>query len=67
MSKMKCTFRLDDNLMVKVSDFGLAKDVHDTDYYKVEDTSTTALPIRWMSIESIQNGIFTAQSDMVSI
>ena len=58
--------RLDDNLVVKVADFGLTKDVYETDYYRLEDKSK-ALPIRWMSIEAIQFSVFTTRSDVVGV
>ena len=51
--------------MVKVSDFGLAKEVYQSDYYRVKNKKT-ALPIRWMSIEDIQYSVFSTQSDVVS-
>ena len=50
--------------MVKVADFGLTKDVYESDYYKLDDKKA-ALPIRWMSIEVIQYSIFTTKSDVV--
>ncbi len=59
------SFRLDDKLTVKVSDFGLTRDVYSKDYYRVED-KTRGLPIRWMSLESIQQSVFSIQSDVVS-
>ena len=59
-------FRLDSDLVLKVSDFGLTRDVYDKDYYRIEDKSR-GLPIRWMSIESIKESIFTTHSDVVGI
>ena len=59
-------FRLDSNLVVKVSDFGLTRDVYNQDYYRIEDKSR-GLPIRWMSIESIIESIFTIQTDVVRL
>ena len=52
--------------MVKVSDFRLTKDVSEADYFRTEDSSKP-LPIRWMSIESIQYGVFTTKSDVVCL
>ena len=47
--------------MAKVSDFGLARKVSDTG-----NKSEEALPVSWMSIESIEHDIFTQRSDVVS-
>ena len=47
-----------------MSDFGLTKEVHGKDYYQEEDKSIS-LPIRWMSIESIECSIFTTQTNVV--
>lgn len=57
-------FRVDDNLLVKVSDFGMARDISQNNMYQEKDTGA-ALPIRWMSIEAIQDGLFSAKSDVV--
>ncbi|XKL65587.1 hypothetical protein PGB90_009007 [Kerria lacca] len=49
---------------IKIGDFGLARDIYTTEYYHKKDKG--ALPIRWMSPESIRDGIFTSFSDMWS-
>lgn len=49
---------------IKIGDFGLARDIYETDYYRKGDKGT--LPIRWMAPESIRDGIFTSNSDMWS-
>ena len=49
--------------MVKVSDFGLAKELNETDY--VMHDKSKQLPIRWMSVEAMEKGIFTIKSDVV--
>lgn len=59
-------FRLSDNLVVKVSDFGLAEHIGDNGYYK-ERNQIQAMPVRWMSIEAIEHRLFTFQSDVVCI
>lgn len=57
--------RLNNELIVKVADFGLAKYTDELGHYK-EKSEGQALPIRWMSIEAIQDGIFSTKSDVVS-
>ena len=51
-------------LFVKISDFGLSKDVYSKDYYRFGDKSV--LPIRWMPPEAIVYSKFTTQSDVWS-
>ncbi len=47
---------------VKIGDFGLARDIYKSDYYKKEGEGL--LPVRWMSPESLIDGVFTTQSDV---
>ena len=56
--------RLNSRLLVKISDFGLTRDTQESEYYRVLD-KTREMPVRWMSLESLQDGIFTTQSDVV--
>ncbi|XP_062617741.1 inactive tyrosine-protein kinase transmembrane receptor ROR1-like isoform X3 [Saccostrea cucullata] len=53
-----------DNLSVKISDFGLSRDIYSSDYYRVQ--SKSLLPVRWMPLEAILYGKFTTESDMWS-
>ncbi|KAK3096457.1 hypothetical protein FSP39_000375 [Pinctada imbricata] len=47
---------------VKIGDFGLARDIKKKDYYRKEGEGL--LPVRWMSPESLVDGVFTTQSDI---
>lgn len=47
---------------VKIGDFGLARDIYKNDYYRKEGEGL--LPVRWMSPESLVDGVFTCQSDV---
>ncbi|XP_077343180.1 proto-oncogene tyrosine-protein kinase ROS isoform X1 [Lithobates pipiens] len=49
---------------VKIGDFGLARDVYKSDYYKKKGEGL--LPVRWMALESLIDGIFTNRSDVWS-
>ncbi|XP_065207315.1 insulin-like peptide receptor isoform X2 [Planococcus citri] len=49
---------------VKIGDFGLTRDVYETDYYRKD--SKGHLPVRWMAPESLRDGIFTSRSDVWS-
>lgn len=53
-----------DNLIVKISDFGLSRDIYSSDYYRVQ--SKSLLPVRWMPPESILYGKFATESDIWS-
>lgn len=53
-----------DNLIVKISDFGLSRDIYASDYYRVQ--SKSLMPVRWMPPESILYGKFTSESDVWS-
>ncbi|CAG5115203.1 unnamed protein product, partial [Candidula unifasciata] len=50
------------NMIVKIGDFGLARDIYKNDYYRKEGEGL--LPVRWMSPESLVDGFFTTQSDI---
>ena len=52
------------NNVVKISDFGLAKYIEYKDYYKNEKQGP--LPIKWLSIETLDCGVYTIQSDVWS-
>uniref|UniRef100_A0A8C1A6W0 Fibroblast growth factor receptor n=1 Tax=Cyprinus carpio carpio TaxID=630221 RepID=A0A8C1A6W0_CYPCA len=52
----------EDNVM-KIADFGLARDIHHIDYYK--KTTNGRLPVKWMAPEALFDRIYTHQSDVV--
>ncbi|XP_057179005.1 vascular endothelial growth factor receptor 1 isoform X2 [Triplophysa rosa] len=55
---------LSNNNVVKICDFGLARDVYkDPDYVRKGDAR---LPLKWMAPESIFDKVFTTQSDVWS-
>ena len=55
---------LAENDIVKICDFGLAKDCYKSDDYVKE--SDGPLPIKWMAIESIRDRVFNVQTDVWS-
>ena len=57
--------RLDGNGIIKVGDFGLSEDIYSQNYYRQNVKSSIKLPIKWMALESLHNGIFTEKTDVV--
>lgn len=51
-----------DNLTVKIGDFGMTRDIYETDYYR--KGSKGLLPVRWMAPESLKDGIFSSTTDV---
>ena len=56
--------------MIKVADFGLSEDVYSRNYFrqgkvKDESGSDVKLPMKWMAIESMMDGIFNEKTDVV--
>jgi hypothetical protein len=62
---IRCIYRVDDGGVVKVADFGMAKDMYAYNYYKMSDRHGPQ-PIRWMAVESLEDQKFSAKSDVVS-
>ncbi|KAI9588083.1 fibroblast growth factor receptor homolog 1 [Glossina fuscipes] len=50
--------------VMKIADFGLARDVQDTDYYRKKTNGR--LPIKWMAPESLQDKFYDSKSDVWS-
>jgi len=58
---------MDASGVIKVADFGLSEDIYTNTYYQQKKSDTAVkLPVKWMSPESIVDGIFTEKSDVVS-
>ncbi|XP_003738572.1 hepatocyte growth factor receptor [Galendromus occidentalis] len=56
---------LGEDLIVRVADFGLSRDVYETSYYSCDNTKTK-LPVKWMAIESLKEGVYSHKSDVWS-
>ena len=63
--------RIDENFVIKVADFGLSEDIYCKDYFRQALSGNTPeegiikLPIKWMALESLLDGIFTEKTDVV--
>ncbi|CAJ0967790.1 unnamed protein product [Ranitomeya imitator] len=53
-----------EDFTVKIGDFGMTRDIYETDYYRKGGKGL--LPVRWMSPESLKDGVFTTFSDVWS-
>lgn len=49
-------------LLVKIGDFGLARDIYKNDYYR--KIGEGLLPVRWLAAEALIDGVFTTKSDV---
>lgn len=56
---------LDENLVVKVADFGLSRDIYERDYYS-SDNKKAKLPVKWMAIESLEKSVYSIKTDVWS-
>jgi serine/threonine protein kinase len=53
-----------EGLVLKIADFGLARDVHSNDYYR--KLGDGRLPVKWMAPEALFHRRYTIQSDVWS-
>ncbi|XP_065219177.1 hepatocyte growth factor receptor-like [Planococcus citri] len=72
LSSMKCVHRdlaarnilVSNDLVLKIADFGLARDIRDKDYYRKKTGGR--LPVKWMAPEALHRSLYTTQSDVWS-
>lgn len=48
--------------VMKIADFGLARDVYKNDEYVKQTTGL--LPVKWMALESLFDRVYTEKSDV---
>ncbi|XP_026821303.1 fibroblast growth factor receptor homolog 1-like [Rhopalosiphum maidis] len=53
-----------EDFVMKIADFGLAKDIQNQEYYR--KTTNGRLPLKWMAPEALSRGLYTIQSDVWS-
>uniref|UniRef100_A0A914VX86 Tyrosine-protein kinase receptor n=1 Tax=Plectus sambesii TaxID=2011161 RepID=A0A914VX86_9BILA len=54
----------DSGRVVKIADFGMARDIYRADYYR--KGGKAMLPVKWMPPEAFLDGIFTSKTDVWS-
>ena len=62
--------RIDENFVIKVADFGLSEDVYARNYFRQgrqgeDGEAPVKLPVRWMAVESLNDGVFSEKTDVV--
>ena len=57
--------RIDEAGIIKVADFGLAQSTYEKLYFRQEMDESVKLPIKWLAIESLEDGVFSEKSDVV--
>jgi len=55
---------LGEGMVAKVSDFGLTRDLYTTNVY--EKKSEGKIPVKWLAVESLEQRLYTSQSDVWS-
>ena len=60
--------RIDEHGLIKVADFGLSEDIYLRNYFRQgREENAVKLPVKWMALESLQDGVFAEKTDVVSI
>ena len=49
-----------------MADFGLSEDIYSKNYFRQgKEDAEVRLPIKWMALESLQDGVFSEKTDVV--
>ena len=51
--------------MIKVADFGLSEGLDNKEYFRQTKEEVVKLPLKWLALESINDGLFSEKSDVV--
>ena len=51
--------------MIKVADFGLSENTYVKNYFRQGSGSSVKLPIKWMALDSLTDGVFSEKTDVV--
>ena len=61
-------YRIDENFLIKITDFGLSEDIFERNYFRQgSGDEAVKLPVKWMAPESPSDGHFSEKSDVVKL
>ena len=58
--------RIDTHFVIKVADFGLSENMYSKTYFRQEKDQSVRLPIKWVAVEALTEGVFSEKSDVVN-
>jgi len=54
------------NFVIKVADFGLSESIDPSkDYFRQDKNDRIKLPVKWLALECLSDGIFSEKTDVV--